>query len=542
MSSSEIVYNEELGYNVSYESLDQYSPEVERKINKFHSALMEDRFFNIKDLEKCCHSYPNTPDLKNILAIAYHQKEQKAKFKETVDWMIKDHPSYFYGKVNLVQYYFWEKDFEKIHEVLPHTLKSMYPDRDVFHFGEVRSFYAVWGEYYIQKGKIRKANDCLDILDDVDTEMNLSIGLRARLIEKNRDLLEAESNSIRSVEATRYEKEIQTSETPIFTHAEIWHLYQYEEDIPIDIIEIILLLPQESLIRDLHIVLEDGIRRYEYYAFSEELKEENIYSYLFVEHALYFLAELRSKESLPHILRLLRQGEELLDFYFSFNLDQAVNDVLFILENQDIEFYKKFLLEPNHGFYVRSMMSAIVSEIFYRDPGRREEIVEWYESIYQFFLSNPEDESQISSHLIGLMVAQNCDMNLVELESTIKSLWDNSWIPPSIMGDWEDIQEILREENKSYRQRIKGYDIYKRYEFIIEQGEKIENMNFPSMLPPEEEFDFEEDDYMGFDSFYDPEPFPQIETFVRETPKVGRNAPCPCGSGKKYKKCCLNKD
>ncbi len=24
----------------------------------------------------------------------------------------------------------------------------------------------------------------------------------------------------------------------------------------------------------------------------------------------------------------------------------------------------------------------------------------------------------------------------------------------------------------------------------------------------------------------------------RETPKVGRNQPCPCGSGKKYKKCC----
>ena len=24
--------------------------------------------------------------------------------------------------------------------------------------------------------------------------------------------------------------------------------------------------------------------------------------------------------------------------------------------------------------------------------------------------------------------------------------------------------------------------------------------------------------------------------------KIGRNAPCPCGSGKKYKKCCLNKE
>ena len=27
-------------------------------------------------------------------------------------------------------------------------------------------------------------------------------------------------------------------------------------------------------------------------------------------------------------------------------------------------------------------------------------------------------------------------------------------------------------------------------------------------------------------------------TYRRESPKIGRNAPCPCGSGKKYKQCC----
>jgi len=32
-------------------------------------------------------------------------------------------------------------------------------------------------------------------------------------------------------------------------------------------------------------------------------------------------------------------------------------------------------------------------------------------------------------------------------------------------------------------------------------------------------------------------PKPKQETVVRQTPKVGRNDPCPCGSGKKYKKC-----
>jgi len=29
----------------------------------------------------------------------------------------------------------------------------------------------------------------------------------------------------------------------------------------------------------------------------------------------------------------------------------------------------------------------------------------------------------------------------------------------------------------------------------------------------------------------------KVATVIRETAKVGRNDPCPCGSGKKYKKC-----
>jgi len=31
---------------------------------------------------------------------------------------------------------------------------------------------------------------------------------------------------------------------------------------------------------------------------------------------------------------------------------------------------------------------------------------------------------------------------------------------------------------------------------------------------------------------------PQAKTFRRTEAKVGRNDPCPCGNGKKFKKCC----
>lgn len=39
----------------------------------------------------------------------------------------------------------------------------------------------------------------------------------------------------------------------------------------------------------------------------------------------------------------------------------------------------------------------------------------------------------------------------------------------------------------------------------------------------------------GWACFNEPEP---TDTYTRAQPKIGRNDPCPCGSGKKYKKCC----
>jgi len=33
---------------------------------------------------------------------------------------------------------------------------------------------------------------------------------------------------------------------------------------------------------------------------------------------------------------------------------------------------------------------------------------------------------------------------------------------------------------------------------------------------------------------------PTEKQMARRPPKVGRNEPCPCGSGKKFKHCCLN--
>lgn len=51
-----------------------------------------------------------------------------------------------------------------------------------------------------------------------------------------------------------------------------------------------------------------------------------------------------------------------------------------------------------------------------------------------------------------------------------------------------------------------------------------------------EDYFYDDEDYEDDDYYYDD--FEIQQPFVREEPKVGRNDPCPCGSGKKYKKCC----
>jgi hypothetical protein len=59
-----------------------------------------------------------------------------------------------------------------------------------------------------------------------------------------------------------------------------------------------------------------------------------------------------------------------------------------------------------------------------------------------------------------------------------------------------------------------------------------------------EEEDWEDDEADEYDDDLEADADDRLfgqEAIRHEQPKVGRNDPCPCGSGKKYKKCCLNK-
>jgi preprotein translocase subunit SecA len=63
-------------------------------------------------------------------------------------------------------------------------------------------------------------------------------------------------------------------------------------------------------------------------------------------------------------------------------------------------------------------------------------------------------------------------------------------------------------------------------------------MDFSSLMESQYDLDDFDDDFDEdyCDDWYNEES--KEEPFIREEEKIGRNDPCTCGSGKKYKKCC----
>lgn len=98
-----------------------------------------------------------------------------------------------------------------------------------------------------------------------------------------------------------------------------------------------------------------------------------------------------------------------------------------------------------------------------------------------------------------------------------------------------DMIDRIKEETVEYLFKIKAVSQEERAASVFDPSKQRlqheEKVQFQD-VPAEEGALEEASSYAG------QLPQQKVETYHREAPKVGRNDPCPCGSGKKYKKCC----
>jgi len=140
--------------------------------------------------------------------------------------------------------------------------------------------------------------------------------------------------------------------------------------------------------------------------------------------------------------------------------------------------------------------------------------------------SSPEEDVQEMPDLSEIDFSQLGDLPMP----------DGMQLPPGF--DMKQLQKMMETPQGKFMADFslycqeKGADITA----IMSDQEQQQALNEEWMNTPRKTFDGKTPAQMLEE---DPTLMPQkVETYRREEPRVGRNDPCPCGSGKKYKKCC----
>lgn len=106
---------------------------------------------------------------------------------------------------------------------------------------------------------------------------------------------------------------------------------------------------------------------------------------------------------------------------------------------------------------------------------------------------------------------------------------------------YSDLYKVKREFFESALNTSKRRPMLKKRKAEEQKYNALMSMfNANSSFDEDDDDEDNEDEYYYSDDeeAYDEEFYKTEEPFVREEAKIGRNDPCPCGSGKKYKKCC----
>jgi tetratricopeptide (TPR) repeat protein len=525
---------------------------------------------SVNELKNVIEKHPDVPAFKNYLFTCLSLQKRYDEAQIVLEDTLAKHPDYSFAKINKATDFIRIGNLNKAASMLvePYDVRNI--DKSEFiHESLFRSYYAMALDVEYQRGNLEKAEAMHRILFEynkndtlVESLANKIIELRFRtnpLFNKPENLQEVEPISKPLQKSFLSDNE----GNPVFNHPEVKDFYKYSlENIPRDVVEKILLLPRTTLIQDLEYVFLDMVLRWDY--FCETDHEDDTHN--FGIHALYFLTELRAYKSLESILDIFRQDEEICEYWFSDSIDHFFLVPLYILGEKQLDVLKAFVLEKNLLSWHRSRATDAMAQIALQQPERRTEIVDCFRDILTVFIKNPNDKSIIDSLFLGSMMWDLTIISAVELEEEVRNIFDIIPVDISISGDFNDIMEdmqaptraedveplpndIFELYNEEYRKRrvlpssdedfnefIKENDPHKNYlsELSVNtmlKAFKAKSGNGDFDFDDDEDDEFEDDD----EGYYYKTP-PQ-ETVKREEPKVGRNDPCPCGSGKKYKKC-----
>ena len=511
------------------------SPESEVLIQDFLADIYHSKKVKPKAIErlrKTIKKHQKCKELYDLLAYAYSKESRNGEAMKVIDIALERFPKdldLLLQKANLLLI---EKQADQISNTLGEALEleALYPEKTSFSLIDVQGFYEMVARYFIETQQAEKARDIVDFLQDhklSDESIDfLGEGIDQLLVTQEghhhhhghdhdcgcgKDDCDCDGNCDCDHDHGHHHDEPEA----LFQHEkEIDKLYEHAI-LTKEHFQRLLKLPRKSLIADLELVLEDSKKHFEEYLKESQLKGWSDNSYSFPLHAMLLLSELESEKSLPVVLDFLSQPQAFVDFWLSDLLFDLMPTIIYKLGKNQPDVLKAFMLDTSINSFHKGVVSTGYAMVASEHPEKRTEVLEWFKEIMEHYLSLGKKHEEHLREVLSQIGFAFMNIQATELVPIIQRCYEAKLMDPFVLGKNMSAVRKAIAEGHNESPVLSAEAFYMLYESLITPPEKEAK---PNLAPADSDYpEISEEDYE----------------------EIGRNDPCPCGSGKKFKKCCM---
>ena len=251
---------------------------------------------------------------------------------------------------------------------------------------------------------------------------------------------------------------------------------------------------------------------------TDAMDEADLSAFLFV---YFLLGEWRDARAYRPLTALLRRDPEFLELLIGDAVTEGTARVIAGVFDGDLQPIFEVIEDPAADEFVRCQMFDALVMIARHRSETRTEVAAYLERFFASEIEKPET-------LWGSWAFAVADLGLEHLEPQVRQAFEQEWISPD-EADFDFFREQLRKAMEGGKSP--WFHLSRNSRLIESAVDELSGWycfsdKFLKARAKDRASASALSDVFG-------------DTFARETPKVGRNDPCPCGSGKKFKKCCL---
>ncbi len=503
-------------------------------IGRLHALAVSGSQQAAPEIRRLLARYPEFPKLLNYLQASHTVRNEHRQAEAVLKKLADQHPDYLFTRIALANKALEKDQPERAAAQLGPTLKigDLYPDRDVFHVSELKNYYLCVARILARRGDQDQARGVKAALSEIDHDETNDIIITQEVMMANlrstQKRLEEDKKRRVTVRPAPLPDKITHAQRPEFHHDVIADLYEFDMDLPEECIHEILALPRQSLVVDLIAVLEDCILRTPDFM-RAIVEEEGIFAAF---HALHLLAEIHGHEACGSLLRLLEMNPQAVDFWLG-EVNAYIPQIARIIPG-DLAACVAWLISPGIESRAKGMVAEAMEQIAKCEPARLMEITSGLGEVLAFIIESPPQDNILDTGFLFILISVITDLRAAELLPVIRRAYEKNLVELFKVGPIEQVEEDMANPMGT---PIQWLSMPRQYDEYFDDAE------------PEDEFDDSDEEVIPYlptplqtrvDSVV-PDPFhaPADLYSSAPAPMAGRNDPCPCGSGKKFKKCCM---